>query len=81
MTTPALLARYLERQAQWRAEATAVLAERAGADADDLAPALVAAVGFAAFDVALTAWVRANGAARLHDLIGNAFDRLPATVS
>jgi AcrR family transcriptional regulator len=81
LTTPALLARYLERQAQWRAEATAVLVERAGADADELTAALVAAVGFGAFDVALTAWVRANGAARLPDLIGDAFDRLPATVS
>jgi hypothetical protein len=58
-----------------------VLVERAGVDADELTAALVAAVGFGAFDVALTAWVRANGAARLPDLIGDAFDRLPATVS
>lgn len=81
LTTPALLARYLERQAQWRAEAARVLAERAGADPDDLTPALVAAVGFATFDVALIAWVRANGAARLPDLIADAFDRLPTTLS
>jgi AcrR family transcriptional regulator len=78
LTTPALLARYLERQAQWRAAAAAELAARMGTAPGDVQPELVAAVGFAAFDVALGAWVRGGGGARLPDLIEDAFARLPA---
>jgi AcrR family transcriptional regulator len=82
LTTPALLARYLERQAQWRAEAAGVLAARMGVDAaTDPRPALAAGVGFAAFDTALAGWVREKGGKRLPDAIDETFAALPALVS
>jgi AcrR family transcriptional regulator len=55
--TPALLARYLERQVAWKATMTAELARRTGTDpTTDLQPAVVVAVAFAAFDTALMRW-------------------------
>jgi AcrR family transcriptional regulator len=81
LTTPALLARYLERQAQWRTAAAAALAHRMGLDAADPRPALVAGVGFAAFETALAAWVREKGARRLADAVDEAFAALPAVVT
>jgi AcrR family transcriptional regulator len=72
--TPPLLARYLERQIQWREELTVELTRRAAVDAtDDLRPALVAAVAFAAFDTALTHWAAGNGAEDLAELVDQAF--------
>jgi AcrR family transcriptional regulator len=72
--TPALMARYLERQTQWRSEASAELARRMKVDpATDLRPSLTAAVGFAAFDTAMTSWVNGNGAEALNTLVDKAF--------
>ena len=74
LRTPALMARYLERQTQWRADATAELARRMKVDpATDLRPSLTAAVGFAAFDTAMTSWVDGDGAEELNTLLDKAF--------
>ncbi|MDG6100529.1 TetR family transcriptional regulator [Dactylosporangium aurantiacum] len=74
MTTPALLARYLERQFSWRAMLTPVLAARMGADADtDLRPAVLVGVAFAAFDTALMRWVELDSATDLNALLSECF--------
>jgi AcrR family transcriptional regulator len=112
LTTPALLGRYLERQAQWRAEAADALAARmatggpagpaGSADgtgaaprrgspgvaptgggsggAGSMGPALVAAVGFATFDVAIAEWVRAGGRRELSEVLEEAFDGLATLI-
>lgn len=55
--TPALLARYLERQVSWRADLSAELARRMHTDpATDPRPSVVTAIAFAAFDTALMRW-------------------------
>lgn len=69
--SPALLARYLERQAQWRADLAVVLGQRIGASG--LGPAVTAAVAFAAFDTAITAWAASDGTADLSELTDEAF--------
>ncbi|WP_199439991.1 TetR family transcriptional regulator [Umezawaea beigongshangensis] len=80
VTTPALFARYLERQAHWRAQLTEELAARAGAaPATDLRSALTVAVGFAAFDTALSAWVADGGARTLRGRVEEAFDLVKTT--
>ncbi|MFG2037546.1 TetR family transcriptional regulator [Dactylosporangium sp. NPDC048998] len=72
--TPALLARYLERQVSWRAALTAELARRTGADpARDLRPSIVVAVAFAAFDTALTRWVTPDSDEDLNALVDACF--------
>ncbi|GIH01945.1 TetR family transcriptional regulator [Rhizocola hellebori] len=72
--SPALMARYLERQTQWRADAGAELARRMKVDpATDLRPRLTAAVGFAAFDTALTCWVDGDGDQDLNTWLDKAF--------
>jgi AcrR family transcriptional regulator len=61
--TPALLARYLERQVAWKATMTAELARRMQVDpAADLRPSVLVAVAFAAFDTALMRWAVDPGA-------------------
>ncbi|MET7426029.1 TetR family transcriptional regulator [Dactylosporangium sp. NPDC005555] len=61
--TPALLARYLERQVTWRATLTTGLAARMSTDpVPDLRPAVLVAVAFAAFDTALTRWAEDDAA-------------------
>lgn len=72
--TPALLARFLERQTAWQDDLTAILAERTGLDPDtDLRPALAAGVALTAFNAALRRWVTADGAANLDELVDRAF--------
>ncbi|NYI04339.1 TetR family transcriptional regulator [Allostreptomyces psammosilenae] len=78
ITTPALLARYLERQSQWRADLTVELARRMGAGTDDLRPGLLTAVAFAAFETAVNAWVARRGERTLAELVEEAFDLLDA---
>jgi AcrR family transcriptional regulator len=74
LRTPALMARYLERQTQWRADTSAELARRMKADpATDLRPSLTAAVGFAAFDTAMASWVDGDGDQELNALLDKAF--------
>lgn len=72
--TPALLARYLERQVAWKAALTAELAHRLGVDpARDLRPAVLVAVAFAAFDTALFSWVTADSTTDLGALVDTCF--------
>ena len=56
--TPALRARLLERQDEWRAGLAGELAERTGAGPDDLRPAITAAAALSALDIALGRWGR-----------------------
>ncbi|MEU6972982.1 TetR family transcriptional regulator [Kitasatospora aureofaciens] len=72
--TPALRARFLERQAQWRDELAAVLADRLGLDsATGLHPRLAAGTALAAFDVVLQQWSDSDGTADPADLTDQAF--------
>ncbi|MEU5266179.1 TetR family transcriptional regulator [Amycolatopsis sp. NPDC021455] len=72
--TPALLARFLERQTVWQDDVTAILAERTGLDSNtDLRPTLAAGVALTAFNVALRRWVAGDGAADLDALVDQAF--------
>jgi AcrR family transcriptional regulator len=74
LNTPALLARFLERQSQCQAEMAGILARRAGADPDaDLRPALAAGVALTAFQTALRRWVDSNGAKAMDELVDQAF--------
>jgi len=58
--TPAILARYLERQVTWKVTVTEALARRMTTDpSTDPRPAVLVAVAFAAFDTALTYWADA----------------------
>ncbi|MFG2502114.1 TetR family transcriptional regulator [Streptomyces sp. NPDC048441] len=63
LRTPALRARFLERQAQWRDELTGEVAVRLGLDADaDLYPRLAAGMALTAFDAVLQRWSDSAGA-------------------
>jgi AcrR family transcriptional regulator len=72
--SPALLARYLERQAQWQADLAAVLSRRTGQDPAGLRPALAAGVALTAFYTALTRWAASDGTCELAELVDEAFD-------
>ncbi|MFJ8623318.1 TetR family transcriptional regulator [Kitasatospora sp. NPDC093550] len=62
LTTPALLARFLERQAQWRDALAAELAARLDLDPDtELYPQLAADMALAAFHAVLQRWSGADG--------------------
>lgn len=57
LRTPALLARFLERQARWRDDLARELAERLGRDGErDLYPRLAAGMALDAFDAVLHHW-------------------------
>jgi AcrR family transcriptional regulator len=72
--TPALLARFLERQAQWRDELAAETAERLGRDpVTDLYPQLAAGMALSAFNTVLWRWSESGGAEDPADLIDRAF--------
>ena len=74
LDTPALLARFLERQSQWQAEMADILARRAGVEPDaDLRPALAAGVALTAFQTGLRRWVDSNGTKAIDDLVDQAF--------
>jgi AcrR family transcriptional regulator len=61
--TPALLARFLERQAQWRDELASEVARRLALDpATDLYPQLAAGIALIAFDTVLRRWSDSDGA-------------------
>lgn len=73
LDTPALLARFLERQSQWQAEMTGILALRAGLDPDaDLRPAVAAGVALTAFQAALRRWVDSDGGESLDEVVDQA---------
>ncbi|MFD7863290.1 TetR family transcriptional regulator [Streptomyces sp. NPDC059783] len=64
LRTPALHARFLERQAQWREDLAAELAERLGLDADadpGLYPRMAAGMALNAFDAVLHRWSAGEG--------------------
>ncbi|MFI9361167.1 TetR family transcriptional regulator [Kitasatospora sp. NPDC053057] len=72
--TPALHARFLERQAQWREELAAELAARLGLDlAAGLYPRLAAGTALTAFDVVLQQWSTSDGTADPAALTDQAF--------
>lgn len=74
LRTPALNARFLERQAQWRDELTAELAHRLGLDpATDLYPPLAAGMTLTAFDSVLRRWSGSDGGEDPAELIRRAF--------
>ncbi|WP_461012166.1 acyl-CoA-like ligand-binding transcription factor [Streptomyces capparidis] len=72
--TPALLARFLERQAQWRDDLTAELAHRLGLDpAADVYPRLAAGMALTAFDAVLHHWAASDGTEDPAALLDRAF--------
>ncbi|MEU9861112.1 TetR family transcriptional regulator [Streptomyces sp. NPDC047971] len=74
LRTPALLARFLERQAHWRDDLAAELADRVGLDsATALYPRLAAATALNAFEVVLHLWSESDGAEDPAALTDHAF--------
>lgn len=71
--TPALHARYLERQAEWKTTLAEALALREKMSRHDLAPVIAVGVAFAALDVALRAWVAGDGKPNIADLLNETF--------
>ncbi|WNI27007.1 TetR family transcriptional regulator [Streptomyces sp. ITFR-16] len=75
LRTPALLARFLERQARWRDDLAQELARRLGTDAEaDLYPRMAAGMALNAFDAVLHRWTEGDGAESPADLIDRAFE-------
>ncbi|MEU6847197.1 TetR family transcriptional regulator [Streptomyces sp. NPDC046716] len=74
LRTPALLARFLERQDRWRDDLAAELARRTGRDpVADLYPALAAGAALTAFHVVLQRWSAGDGAQDPVSLLDEAF--------
>ncbi|QLE75812.1 TetR family transcriptional regulator [Streptomyces rectiverticillatus] len=74
LRTPALHARFLERQAQWRDDLTAELAHRLGLDpGTDLYPRLAAGMALNAFDAVLHRWSESDGSEDPGELLDRAF--------
>ncbi|MBY8879560.1 TetR family transcriptional regulator [Actinacidiphila acidipaludis] len=85
--TPALRARFVERQAQWRDELAAELGRRLGLDpAAELYPLLAAGMAVNAFDAVLRRWSAGGGVAdpvaltnQAFALLAPALDSVPAS--
>ncbi|MGW6057336.1 acyl-CoA-like ligand-binding transcription factor [Streptomyces sp. NPDC055189] len=74
LRTPALRARFLERQAQWSDDLTGEVARRLGRDAGaDMYPRLAAAMALSAFDAVLQRWSDSDGAEDPAQLTDRAF--------
>ncbi|MFD7136761.1 TetR family transcriptional regulator [Streptomyces sp. NPDC059894] len=74
LRTPALHARFLERQARWHGDLTAELAHRPGLAPDtDLYPQMAAGMALTAFNTVLQRWSDSNGAEDPTELIDRAF--------
>ncbi|MFF2327792.1 MULTISPECIES: TetR family transcriptional regulator [unclassified Streptomyces] len=74
LRTPALLARFLERQVQWRDDLTEELAARSGLDpVTDLYPQLAVGMALTAFDTVLQRWSGSDGAEDPEELTDRAF--------
>ncbi|MEV5321320.1 TetR family transcriptional regulator [Streptomyces sp. NPDC052687] len=74
LRTPALLARFLERQAQWRDALAAEVARRLGMDpAVELYPQLAAGMALTAFHTVLERWSDSDGAEDPAELTDRAF--------
>ncbi len=75
LRTPALLARFLERQAQWRGDLTEEMGRRTGLDPEaDLYPRLAAGMALTAFDAVLQRWSGSDGTEDPAELLDRAFD-------
>ncbi|MFI6928433.1 TetR family transcriptional regulator [Nonomuraea spiralis] len=74
LDTPALLARFLERQAQWRDDLASELARRLDLSAENhLYPRLAAGTALTAFDAVLQRWSDSDGVEGPAALIDQAF--------
>ncbi|MFK8851021.1 TetR family transcriptional regulator [Streptomyces sp. Ac-502] len=74
LRTPALRARFLERQDQWRGDLAAELAQRLGLAPDTvLYPQLAAGMALTAFDAVLQRWSSSDGVEDPAELIDRAF--------
>jgi AcrR family transcriptional regulator len=74
LRTPALRARFMERQAQWRDDLTTELADRTGLGPDtELYPQLAAGMALTAFDAVLRRWSESDGAEDPAALLDRAF--------
>ncbi|MEV7192432.1 TetR family transcriptional regulator [Streptomyces sp. NPDC093510] len=74
LRTPALLARFLERQAQWRDDLTEEMGRRTGLDPDvELYPRLAAGIALTAFDAVLQRWSGSDGVEDPAELLDRAF--------
>ncbi|MFE6717976.1 TetR family transcriptional regulator [Streptomyces albidoflavus] len=81
LSTPALRARFLERQAQWREGLSAELAGRLKLDpATDLYPHLAAGMALTAFDTVLLRWTESEGADDPAELAERAFAVIGASL-
>lgn len=76
LRTPALRARMGENQRATQQLFAGLLADREGADPEDLRVQVLAGAALAALTAALTAWVDADGAAPLADVVEAAFAAL-----
>ncbi|MFE6697682.1 TetR family transcriptional regulator [Streptomyces sp. NPDC057718] len=77
LRTPALRARFLEHQAQWRDDLAVETARRRGLDPEaDLYPRLAAGAALVAFDTVLRRWSDSDGADDPADLTDRAFAAL-----
>ncbi|MFJ6510585.1 TetR family transcriptional regulator [Streptomyces sp. NPDC091406] len=77
LRTPALRARFLEHQAQWRDDLAVETARRRGLDPEaDLYPRLAAGAALVAFDTVLRRWSDSDGADDPADLTARAFAAL-----
>ncbi len=75
LRTPALLARFLERQAQWRDDLAQEVAQRLGLDAGaDFYPRMAAGMALNAFDAVLHRWSTGDGAESPAALLDQAFE-------
>ncbi|GGL61630.1 hypothetical protein GCM10010129_01490 [Streptomyces fumigatiscleroticus] len=74
LRTPALRARFLEHQAQWRDDLATELAQRLGLDpGTDLYPRLAAGMALTAFDTVLQRWSAGDGAEDPAELTDRSF--------
>lgn len=74
LRTPALRARFLERQDQWREDLAGELARRLGLDPDTaLYPRLAAGMALTAFDTVLQRWSGSDGSEDPAELTNRAF--------
>jgi hypothetical protein len=74
LRTPALRARFLERQAQWRDDLSAELARRLEfASGTDLYPQLAAGMALTAYDAVLRRWSDSDGTEDPTELTDHAF--------
>jgi MftR C-terminal domain len=75
ISTPALYARFLERQGEWQAELARQIAGRRGRG-DDLYPTLAAGMALTALLAVVRRWSDSNGEQDPIPLLNRAFDQL-----